>query len=92
MREPYAHCQCDNCSGADCGQDNPEECERMEKERDAAIRKEERERVLDELVKICKIEIKWWDECGTRIMHEGGIAANRHIINWAESLYGKEQP
>jgi hypothetical protein len=57
----------------------------------AAIRKEERERVLDELVKICKIEIKWWDECGTRIMHEGGIAANRHIINWAESLYGKEQ-
>ena len=58
----------------------------------AAIRKEERERVLDELVKICKIEIKWWDECGTRIMHEGGIAANRHIINWAESLYGKEQP
>jgi hypothetical protein len=47
MTEPYEHCQCDNCSGVDCGQDNPEECERLEKERIAVIRKEERERILD---------------------------------------------
>jgi hypothetical protein len=24
MSELHAHCQCDNCSGADCGQDDPE--------------------------------------------------------------------
>jgi hypothetical protein len=24
MGELHAHCQCDNCSGADCGQDDPE--------------------------------------------------------------------
>jgi len=50
MTELYEHYQCDNCSGVDCGQDDPEECERLQKVHDDAIRKEERER----LASVCR--------------------------------------
>jgi hypothetical protein len=50
-RETHRHCQCDFCSGEDCGSDNPEKKNAEEKalqdQRDAEIRKEERERILD---------------------------------------------
>ena len=35
MSELHSHCQCDQCTGEDCGQDNPEEYEK-ERERDLA--------------------------------------------------------
>lgn len=45
MGETHRHCQCDNCSGEDCGQDNPDklkaEQEAAQKEHDDGIRKEE---------------------------------------------------
>jgi len=47
MRELHSHCQCDQCSGVDCGQDDPEAYEQSQKEGREAIKKEERERVLD---------------------------------------------
>lgn len=47
MGELSEHCQCDNCTGQDCGQDNPEEYEREREEERQAIRKDERGRVLD---------------------------------------------
>jgi hypothetical protein len=41
--QPHTHCQCDNCSGVDCGQDNPEEYNkeqtRLQKEHDDKIQK-----------------------------------------------------
>jgi vesicle coat complex subunit len=43
----HEHCQCDNCSGVDCGQDNPEEWEAeqnvIQKKRDDELRKTLRE-------------------------------------------------
>jgi len=45
MTEAHHHCQCDNCDGVDCGQDNPEKYSAEQKaqreEHDAAIRKGE---------------------------------------------------
>jgi hypothetical protein len=35
MSELHSHCQCDKCTGEDCGQDNPEEYEK-ERERELA--------------------------------------------------------
>jgi len=49
MSELHSHCQCDNCSGEDCGQDNPEEYEKRQEEERADIRQAERDKVLDEL-------------------------------------------
>lgn len=49
MTEPYTHCQCDNCSGRDCGQDNPDRYLKQqiqdEEKHDAQIR----EKVLNEV-------------------------------------------
>lgn len=49
MSELHAHCQCDNCSGEDCGQDNPEEYKKAEKEREKAIRQDERDKIYKRL-------------------------------------------
>jgi hypothetical protein len=48
-KELHTHCQCDNCTGEDCGQDNPEEYEREQAKELADIRQAERGKVLDEL-------------------------------------------
>jgi len=52
MTETHTHCQCDCCSGADCGQDDPDkfaaEQDAIQKAHDEKVRKAERERVLDE--------------------------------------------
>jgi hypothetical protein len=54
MSELYTHCQCDNCTGEDCGQDNPEEYEKeREKERDD-IRKAEQNEVIDRIITHCR--------------------------------------
>jgi hypothetical protein len=53
MTETHRHCQCDNCSGIDCGQDDPEahlkSLEDNENRIRAEAKREEREAVLDEL-------------------------------------------
>ena len=49
MTETHRHCQCDNCSGEDCGQDNPEEYKKAEKEREKAIRQDERDKIYKRL-------------------------------------------
>lgn len=51
MSELHTHCQCDNCTGEDCGQDNPEEYEREREEERADIRQAGRENVLDNVLK-----------------------------------------
>jgi hypothetical protein len=45
-KELHTHCQCDNCTGEDCGQDNPEEYEREQAKELADIRQAERGKVL----------------------------------------------
>jgi len=54
MTEINEHCQCDNCSGRDCGQDDPDKCnaerEALEKQHDEQVRKEERIKVIVELL------------------------------------------
>ena len=50
------------------------------------IREDERNLILNELEQDCKKQIVWWDECGTRILHEGGISANEHTLRKIESL------
>jgi hypothetical protein len=45
-RELYNHCQCDNCTGEDCGQDDPEEYEKEQAKERADIRQAERDKVL----------------------------------------------
>ena len=49
MTEINEHCQCDNCSGRDCGQDDPDkyaaEREALEKQHDEQVRKEEKQRI-----------------------------------------------
>ena len=54
MTEAHHHCQCDNCDGVDCGQDDPEnyvaEQKAQQEEHDAAIRKDERRNVLQGLL------------------------------------------
>jgi len=56
MTETHTHCQCDCCSGADCGQDDPDkfaaEQDAIQKAHDEKVRKAERERVLDAVLKI----------------------------------------
>jgi hypothetical protein len=50
MGELHAHCQCDNCSGADCGQDDPEAHEIYQagiKLHDDAIRNKALDSVID---------------------------------------------
>ena len=51
MNEINDHCQCDNCSGRDCGQDDPdlylEQKIQDEEKHDEQVREEERERVLN---------------------------------------------
>lgn len=50
MGELHAHCQCDNCSGADCGQDDPEAHEIYQagiKLHDDAIRNKVLDSVID---------------------------------------------
>ena len=50
MGELHAHCQCDNCSGADCGQDDPETHEIYQagiKLHDDAIRNKVLDSVID---------------------------------------------
>jgi hypothetical protein len=41
MSELHHHCQCDNCTGTDCGQDDPEkykkEQERIQQEHDVQV-------------------------------------------------------
>lgn len=37
MTELHTHCQCDNCSGIDCCQDNPEEYAANEKKREGEL-------------------------------------------------------
>ena len=59
---------------------------RLCSEHDAAIAQAAREEVLDTIESDCKQQIIWWNESGTRIMHEGGISANRHILATIESL------
>ena len=49
MSEPHRHCQCDHCSGQDCGQDNTERYLEEMMEQEDALReegaKQERERL-----------------------------------------------
>jgi hypothetical protein len=52
MGELHAHCQCDNCSGADCGQDDPEAHEIYQagiKLHDDAVRQDERDKIYKRL-------------------------------------------
>jgi len=53
MTETHTHCQCDCCSGADCGQDDPDkfaaEQDAIQKAHDEKVRKAERERINNEL-------------------------------------------
>ena len=53
MSEINEHCQCDNCSGWDCGQDDPdrylEQKIQDEEKHDENVRKAERERINNEL-------------------------------------------
>jgi hypothetical protein len=54
MGETHRHCQCDNCSGEGCGQDNPNklkaEQEAARKEHDDGIRKEAKQEGRDEVL------------------------------------------
>ena len=56
MTETHRHCQCDVCSGIDCGQDDPEkysaEQKAQQEEHDAGIRKDERRKVLQGLLAV----------------------------------------
>ena len=54
MSELNEHCQCDYCSGFDCGADNPEEVERLREEHDAAITRKAREEFADKVIAFCK--------------------------------------
>jgi len=58
MSELHAHCQCDNCSGADCGQDDPEAHEIYQagiKLHDDAIRQDERDKIYKRLEPMCEV-------------------------------------
>ena len=61
MSEINEHCQCDNCSGRDCGQDDPdrylEQKIQDEEKHDEEVRKEERERVLNLYKDFVKVRI-----------------------------------
>jgi hypothetical protein len=56
MSEPYRHCQCDNCSGIDCGQDDPdrwlEQKMQDEENHDDTIRQDERDKIYKRLEKM----------------------------------------
>ena len=89
MTEPYEHCQCDNCSGADCGQDNPEqhakEQEVLQKKRDWDVRME----VLSELGKMLNSKIAAMEiVCSKKStpLREGILMAYREIENWEREM------
>lgn len=44
--ETHIHCQCDNCSGVDCGADDPDKKEEEEKQ----LERMKRNSILDEVV------------------------------------------
>jgi hypothetical protein len=48
-RELYNHCQCDNCTGEDCGQDDPEEYEKEREKERVDIRQGGRDELLDDV-------------------------------------------
>ena len=54
MSKIHTHCQCDCCSGEDCGQDDPDkftaEQDAIQKAHDDEVRKAERENHNDELL------------------------------------------
>jgi hypothetical protein len=61
MGELHAHCQCDNCSGADCGQDDPETHEIYQagiKLHDDAVRQDERDKIYKRLKNMTETESK----------------------------------
>ena len=57
MTEINDHCQCDNCSGRDCGQDDPdlylEQKIQDEEKHDEQVRKVERERIYNHIKPFC---------------------------------------
>jgi len=66
MTELHHHCQCDYCSGEDCGQDDPEkfkeEREKEQREHDAAIAAKAREEVLIDIETYVKDGLKSCDK------------------------------
>jgi len=52
--ELSSHCLCDNCTGEDCGQDNPEEYEREQEKERAVIRKTKQDTVLDDFEELAE--------------------------------------
>lgn len=80
----HTHCQCDNCSGVDCGQDDPEAYKKAQEERDEAIRKGEREKIMEEMIKLSEMietnETERWRDLGR--------SKNDPYINGSHSGYG----
>ena len=77
VRDAHTHCQCDFCTGEDCGQDNPEEFVRNAKEEQRQFREE----VLEEVYK--GLEALSYQD------FEGG--SKIEVVDWAdiESLFLK---
>ncbi len=93
-REIHHHCQCDFCDGVDCGQDDPEERQREEKarqdEHDAAIRKAERARVLNEIIASFDEHGCPFTEC-TEERYQKFDMCRECIFDWLKSLRGGER-
>jgi len=73
MTETHRHCQCDNCSGADCGQDDPEAHEIYQagiKLHDDAIRQDERDKIYKRLDALAYQDF----EAGSKIP----------VVNWSD--------